>query len=250
MKLIIPKKKYARILVVGVGGTGGHLVPNLFRLAYSLANKKEQQRIINIILADGDRVEKKNLFRQNFIEKDLDQNKAEILSKRYGAAYGVETSYIPDYIENEDIILEILKQTKEEKFLPILISCVDNNSSRQMFHRVFQKLDEIFYIDSGNGEFTGQVVCGYKRKGEVVLPPVGELYPDMLEVNAEEDKFRSEQSCGAVIVSSPQNMMANVMAATVIMGFVNDIVAVGTLEVGAVTFSAYSINCRSRFIAV
>lgn len=41
------------ILVVGCGGTGGYVVPNLLRLVSSLNNK------INIYLADGDIVEEK-----------------------------------------------------------------------------------------------------------------------------------------------------------------------------------------------
>ena len=37
---------------------------------------------------------------------------------------------------------------------------VDNNRSRQLCHRVFCQAKELIYIDSGNGEYTGQVVCG------------------------------------------------------------------------------------------
>lgn len=88
--MIFSKKYPVRILVLGVGGTGGHVVPNLYRLAYSL----KEMRPIDIILADGDTVEKKNLLRQNFVEADLDQKKAAVLAQRYSSAFGVPINYI------------------------------------------------------------------------------------------------------------------------------------------------------------
>ena len=40
----------------------------------------------------------------------------------------------------------------------ILLGAVDNNKSRQLCHKAFCQSKELIYIDSGNGEFSGQVV--------------------------------------------------------------------------------------------
>lgn len=262
MKIVIPRKKNIRIVLLGVGGTGGYVAPHLFRLAYSLAPRarlesetedeyatyKKKERYIDIILADGDTVEKKNLLRQNFTERDLDKNKAEVLSQRYSAIYGIETYYIPDYIEEEEHLCEILSTDKYNIFLPILIGCVDNNRTRILMHDVFNKLDEIIYIDSGNSEFHGQIVIGYKYKGTIVLNPAAHFYPDLLEVDNIEDEYKSLQSCGDTIVSSPQNIMANIMAATIITGYINNIVTSSVLETQQTLFSAKTMNCRSEYL--
>ena len=79
------------IVMIGCGGTGGHIAPYLYRLLYSVF------RPSTVILCDGDIVEKKNLVRQNFVACDLGRNKAEVLAERYSAAFGMECSYVPDY---------------------------------------------------------------------------------------------------------------------------------------------------------
>lgn len=238
--MIFSKKYPVKILVLGVGGTGGHVVPNLYRLAYSLGDR----RFINIILADGDTVEKKNLLRQNFIEADLDQKKAAVLAQRYSSAFGVPVNYIPDFIESEEKLIELLKPISENE-IPILLGCLDNNRSRQMCHRVFQTLDNLVYIDSGNGEFTGQIVCGVKKNGKIKLKPICHYYPEML---TDSDKFKSEESCSDAIVTSPQNIMANVMAATIILSYLNGILALGRLDTHRVTFSSQTIHVKPAFI--
>lgn len=72
------KSKPVKIVMLGAGGTGGHIAPHLYRLLYSL------DRPVRFIIADGDVIEPKNLVRQNFIEADLGENKAQVLAERYG----------------------------------------------------------------------------------------------------------------------------------------------------------------------
>ena len=60
-----PVDRPIHIVMLGCGGTGGHIAPHLYRLLYSLF------RPAKVILCDGDIAEKKNLVRQNFIASDL-----------------------------------------------------------------------------------------------------------------------------------------------------------------------------------
>lgn len=125
--------------------------------------------------------------------------------------------------------------------LVILIGAVDNNKSRQLCHHVFQEAKELIYIDSGNGEYTGQVVCGIRRGGKTYYPPIGAVYPDVLE---DTDKFPTELSCAEASVSAPQSMAANITAATAVVSMVYNILALGDSSVRKITFSTRTVNVR------
>jgi len=184
------KSRPVKIVMLGGGGTGGHIAPHLYRLLYAL------DRPVRFIIADADVVETKNLVRQNFIHADLGENKAKTLAERYSSAFGLETEYVPAYIENEDQLRELVKpacwksnyravssqdfvngtwMTKPPDViaeLVILIGAVDNNRSRRLCQNVFGQARDLVYIDSGNGEHTGQVVCGVRSGGRTLYKPL------------------------------------------------------------------------------
>ena len=126
--------------------------------------------------------------------------------------------------------------------LVILIGAVDNHKSRKLCHEVFLRARDLVYIDSGNGEYTGQIVCGIRRAGKTVYKPVGMLYP---EVSTPEDLFRTEVSCAEASVSAPQTIVANLMAATAVVTMISNILVIGCNTVQQTTFSPKSVNIRS-----
>lgn len=222
------------ILIIGAGGTGGYIIPNLYRIAYATRRKYK------ILIADGDIVEKKNLVRQNFSNYDIGSNKAEAMAERYSEVFGIETEYVPEYIEDEDMLCELLTQKNEKeewhiKPLYIIIGAVDNNRSRVMCHNVFNKLRDVIYIDSGNGEYTGQVVCGMKENGKVITPPVADVFPDILE---DTEKFPSELSCAERSVSAPQSIAANIFASTAVSTMLFYLLTTGEVETPRIAFSS------------
>ena len=89
------EKRPVKIVMLGAGGTGGHIAPHLYRLLYAL------ERPARFIICDGDVVEEKNLVRQNFTPADLGENKAKVLAERYSSVFGLETEYVPEFIESE-----------------------------------------------------------------------------------------------------------------------------------------------------
>ena len=233
-----------KIVMLGAGGTGGHIAPHLYRLVYSL------DRPVRFIICDGDVVEEKNLVRHNFIPADLGENKAKVLAERYSTVFGMKTEYVPDFIENEDR-LKALLEPQRWRIGPysdraiyeqvILIGAVDNNRSRQVCHKVFYEARDLVYIDSGNGKHTGQVVCGIRSGGRTFYRPVGKVYPDVLE---QTDKFPTELSCAEASVSAPQSITANITAATVVVDMVYNILTQGENRVRLATFSTTSCNVR------
>ena len=101
---------------------------------------------------------------------------------------------------------------------------------------------DIIYIDSGNGEYTGQVICGAKRSGKVMSKPVAKIYPDMLE-NAE--KFPSELSCAERSVSAPQTIAANIFASTAVVSMLYHLLIEGDLKTNRITFSSRRLLMKS-----
>lgn len=243
--MIFSKTRPVKIVMIGAGGTGGHIAPHLYRLLYAL------NRPVRFIICDGDIVEEKNLVRQNFTEADLGLNKARVVAERYSSVFGLETSYVPDFIECAERLEELIRpsswrvgaySSETVSELVILIGAVDNNRSRQLCHEVFLKAQELIYIDSGNGEYTGQVVCGIRRNGKTFYKPVGALYPDMAQAD---DLFPSEVSCADASVSAPQTIVANLMAATAVVTMIYNILVVGSSTVQQATFSTKTVNIRS-----
>ena len=93
--------------------------------------------LIHIFLCDGDIVEEKNLVRQNFTPADLGENKAKVLAERYSSVFGMETEYVPEFIESGERLFSMLRartfptgpywHSPTVKELVILIGAVDNN---------------------------------------------------------------------------------------------------------------------------
>lgn len=228
----LAKNRPVTIVIIGAGGTGGYVIPHLYRIAFS------SEHHCRIIIADGDVVERKNLIRQNFAECDIGENKAEVMAERYSEVFGIETEYIPDFIESEEQLCDLLHVSgrwDEPKPIGILIGAVDNNRSRIMCHNVFNQLDDIIYIDAGNGEYTGQVVCGVKQSGKVMSKPVARVYPDIL---TDAEKFPSELSCAERSVSAPQSIAANLFASTAVASMLYYLLIEGDLKTNRMTFSS------------
>lgn len=236
-----------KIIVLGAGGTGGYVIPHLYRLCFAA------RRNVRIIICDGDVVEEKNLIRQNFVVQDIGRNKAQVQAERYSAAFGIECEYKPDFIENVEELMKLTSpdfrknnwEMNSKTQRVILIGCVDNNKSRIMCNEVFKRQKDLIYIDSGNGEHTGQVVCGVKQNGRTTYKPVCSLYPDILK---DEDKFPTELSCAERSISAPQSVTANLMAATAVVSFLYDLIIVGELNTRYVTFSSKQINMRAEMV--
>ncbi len=234
----ISKNTAIKVILIGAGGTGGYIAPHLYRIAYASG------RDMQIIIADGDIVEEKNLIRQNFAACDIGRNKAQVIAERYAAAFGIKAEYIPDFIEDKDTLgmLTYNSYYSSEGPTTILIGAVDNNRSRQLCHEIFKEARNIIYIDSGNGEYTGQVVCGIRKNGKTITKPVAGIYPDILQGD---EKFPTELSCAERSVSAPQSIAANLFASTIVTAILYQIIVCGDLSVRKTTFSSQSMNTKT-----
>ena len=226
-----PTDRPVKVVMLGAGGTGGYVAPYVFRLLHML------DRPARFVVCDGDIVEPKNLDRQNFVPADLGENKARVLAERYSTVLGMETEYVPSFIEKLPDLMELI-EPKEWELSPYSTK----RKTRQLCHQAFHQSEELIYIDSGNGKYTGQVVCGVRRNGRTIRKSIGGVHPEMLK---DTDLFPSEISCAEAAQEDPQSIVANVTAATAVLIMVYNILTHGENNALQTDFSTQTIRMQT-----
>lgn len=251
-KLHVDSNRGKHWIVIGCGGNGGYYIPQMLR-QIALQNKRlelSNLRQHKVTLIDADDIEDKNLTRQNFVRNDVGKNKAEVMASRYGRAFGIEVDYIPEYVESSQQLINIAQQGGLK---PVFVGAVDNNKTRTLIDGAFKHFRGSFWIDAGNEEWGGQVVCGYsynnispvkdnKKPHSFHLPSVLEIYPEIAEA---QDKLPTELSCAERAVSAPQNIFTNMTAANLMMGFTNTILTANPNENEGLKQHAVAFNSQS-----
>lgn len=240
------------IIIVGVGGTGSHLVSFLTQMMCNDSKYSESR----IVLVDEDVVETKNLKTQKFLPVDVGKNKAEVLSERYSSVYNRDILYIDRFITCKEDIAQLI--ISSQHVVNIIVSCVDNNAARKVIDDFFNDnkyapMSEIIYIDTGNsagtGELTGQTVLGYKRYNQIVLPSVSTYFPQMLK-EEEPDPEEEGLSCAERMLRNAQNIGANITSACTTFNLINSVVGYNTIPGDLFTFNASRIETESMQVII
>jgi PRTRC genetic system ThiF family protein len=143
------------VFLIGCGGNGSELAPKLARMAALMRRRGER---VSLYFIDPDRVEAKNLDRQNFCRAERGLYKAETLANRFAHANGVaitavaapfKASYVRDLAGHS--------QT-----LKVLVGCVDNAAARlEIAHAARDAYGhKLVWLDLGNNYDSGQVLIG------------------------------------------------------------------------------------------
>jgi len=208
-------------LVVGAGGTGGYLIRDLAKLIGAMNHKYETHH--RMLLVDKDKVEPKNCSRQNFLSVDVGRNKAEVLARRYSAAFNLDIGYMSDYLDDKTKLYDLVDPGSHV----ILIGCVDNNATRHLLHQLYRRETDIdAYIDSGNELSAGQVICSLKQAYTRMGKPVSLNVKDIVEEFdlSNDNRHPDDLSCAEHAESAPQDITANIMAANIILNYCATIV--------------------------
>jgi len=236
------------IIVAGIGGTGCIVASNLLKMHVTL--KALDHIGLKVFLCDGSDIRPANQGRQEFYKDDIGKNKAYVLSARLNAAVG-EYVFIPI---TEDVSKSTLNGSGwgYNKRLGInaniIIGCVDNIESREIFQwsmrkrRVAYDEDQLWYwMDCGNDFNSGQVILGSKLihqpKGSVTrakLPTAMEMMPEAIARIDDED---DTPSCSLAEAIDKQDMFINSTIADVGCHLLWNL-----LKDGFVTYNAVFVN--------
>lgn len=201
-----------RVVVVGCGGIGKALLPNLCRL---LNYDKQQWRVI---LVDGDAYTADNAKRQAFVTLG---NKAEVSRDELAPLFTnlvieAVVAYVAgpnDAVSEQQTALQVADLIKDGD---TLFLCVDNHKTRLNVSRFCQTLHNIRLISGGNGMTDGNVQIYVRRNGRDLFQPLEAVHEEIRQ--AAITKAPHEMSCEELATSgTPQIYVANVFAATLML---------------------------------
>jgi len=193
------------VSIVGCGGTGGFVAEGLCRFLPPHAE---------LVFIDHDRVEERNLIRQNFTSCDLGKFKSEALAGRLATRYQRPIAYSNLPVELAGI-----------RMPGLVIGCVDNGlTRREIARKVTQEISPYSYgwwIDAGNGENYGQVIIGNYEirrlwesfEGEIchALPLPTIQRPELLQQRPR------EPSCAEALAQNEQSPVINQAIASLVL---------------------------------
>lgn len=142
------------ICLVGCGGTGSFI-------AHALAQLKASQppgggAVGRVILVDPDRVEERNIGRQNFAPGDIGHPKAQALAFRYNLGFGIDFEWVI-----EPFRPGLLPKDTSSLSRILVVGAVDTGEARRSIASALkERHDDVVWLDAGNGLDRGQVVIG------------------------------------------------------------------------------------------
>ncbi len=264
--LVLPKEfSKVSFYVVGAGGTGSFAALNVARLCFEL---RERGKAVEVTIIDPDRVEANNIPRSNFCAAEIGRFKAQTLAERISAACGLETAYACERFDYEK---HIKPHANGFKQTTILVGCVDNHQARREIHRAL-KTSEPYYsneaanawwVDGGNGKFSGQVLIGSTVKIEDAenyfttasicrrLPAPSVFHPELLEPENAAPRPResaeSAASCPELIRLGEQSLNINSRVAVEIGEMLTALLLTNSLRRFASYFDLESGASRSHY---
>ncbi|HRH42965.1 MAG TPA: ThiF family adenylyltransferase [Pyrinomonadaceae bacterium] len=261
---ILPKEfSKLKIYLIGAGGTGSFAAMNLACLLFEI---KRIGKAADLTIIDPDIVESGNIPRSNFCAAEIGRFKAQTLAERITLAWGLEVSYSNEKLNYEKHIKPGRSGFKE---LTILVGCVDNHLARREIHRSLEEANkyssqnapECWWIDSGNGKFSGQVLIGSEVRKEKLenyfststickkLPAPSVIHPELLE-NQEipiPRETAERLSCAERISRGEQSLNINQRVAVEIGEILTEFVLTNNLRRFATYFDLESGTSRSSY---
>jgi hypothetical protein len=255
--------------IIGAGANGSHFFRNLCQDLRTHMDRPGFQsdpsfQLQHILLVDGDICETKNLGNQVFDTDDIGEKKVISLAERYGEHYNLPVLRYPEYVRDLETLNSLMGEpeynNKRILYMPVLVGMVDNNATRRLLDEYFHQdeVENLIYIDAGvegiaglgdvrnvnESGFSGQIVIGFKYRGEVLLEPVGRVYTNILE-----DEDTSFPGCGVQIQSAPQRSATNKTAAQLANNVVNNLFHTHGIYQHVINFNAQLCGSSPQLIS-
>ena len=250
--------------LIGAGGTGSWLAPAIARVARQM---KERGQTPTVYFVDPDVIEEANVMRQNYADCEVAGYKSLALAARFSQAWGVEITALQTRFTVELFNAHCRWYSPG---LTVLIGCVDNAAGRQAIAEVIRRqadylrgdaAPKIWWLDSGNGRSSGQVLLGNTFDSDrlhkaFVLPdrcnalPAPSLqYPDLMFARPEERRRAVHRmSCEQMALANAQSLTVNQMVAAIAADYLVGLTLTQQLKSFATFFDLGSKSMRSRYI--
>lgn len=228
-RLILPNYNRYRFFLIGAGGTGSHLAPEVVRFVTVL---REMGCRAEVVIIDPDKVEHKNTYRQNFCPAEVGQYKAATLAARLAYAWGIE---VPAIVA--PFAPGMLSDAAD--CVNILIGCVDGPEGRAAITEALARrpywnttgAPVNWHLDCGNG-----FRCGTVRFGALTHPdmlrsafaaetichalPAPALQEPGLLLRQAEQAVKRPASCAELLFTGAQSMTINKVVAALAADFI------------------------------
>jgi PRTRC genetic system ThiF family protein len=208
------------LYLIGTGGTGSFAAQHLARLWAS--GSLAAERIQSLTLVDFDRVEPANVGRQLFTPADVGKPKAEVLARRYSAAYGLKIGAIPKPFTRKRLGETIPAGNFREP--TVLLGAVDKAAARLEILTAVKKYagyrQAVYWFDAGNGESQGQIVWGNTSNETRVRQGLGKPlveylpYPPLVfpeTTDPAKDQDESAPNCAEAAQAGRQGLNINAL---------------------------------------
>jgi hypothetical protein len=226
---------FTSALVIGCGGTGAQLIPQLARLLQYHRNSN-----VNLLtIADGDDLEPRNLERQPYASVHCGQNKAAALSAICLESFGLPTACHEDFVD-----ADYFNSWLDQSVSPLVVCCSDNDATRKLTLSEIVNRRNGIWVSPGNSDgldsIKGQVLWSGFHEGQQVGIDLAEIYPNL---SSPSDVVPSKGGCMAEAPSRPQLLCANSLAAAWTLAVIQNLLD-GTLYQ---TSHGVWFNARTEF---
>lgn len=179
--------------------------------------KSHNLQVPEVLFVDPDQVEPHNVGRQMFVPADVGAGKAQLLSRRFNAALGLDIAW-------DAAAFAANRHANRQETL--LVGCVDNHLAR----RALAEANRL-WLDCGNHSETGQVIIGstgdasqvrreFGKAVDIVsvLPNATLLFPELLEPDGDAPVSPSA-SCAELVEAGVQHLLINDAVAITAAGY-------------------------------
>ncbi|MBX3282052.1 MAG: ThiF family adenylyltransferase [Acidobacteria bacterium] len=261
--IVLPREYSAlKFILIGAGGTGSFAAPAIARLVFEL--KQIQNKPVDMLIVDPDVVGSGNIPRSNFCAAEIGRYKAQTLAERITLAWGMEIEYSCEAFDAEK---HLRRSMRDYRSLTVIVGCVDNHLARRDIHnaidefKTYGSLDApgIWWIDSGNGRSSGQVLLGSTTKRQKhekyfagtsicrSLPAPSLVHPDLLEPETKVASEINEASCPDRIRLGEQSLNINQRVAVEVAEMLSAMFLTRSLKRFASYFDLESGTSRSLY---
>ena len=212
--------KIRSVTVIGCGGTGSHLIPSLARvMAYHPAMMEA-----NLRLWDKDKLEEKNLIRQMFRHDDGHKEMNKAVASALDVQPFIDSDRVhvhAEYVKGPEDLHEWLfydlgiQAKEEEPALSLVVLAVDNDATRKVVYDTINEFSDlnVAIIDPGNDYYTGNVNLWLRVQGHEPFCHPQHKYEQLVKPS----DVIPGGGCSKEVVSTPQLITANKMAATIVL---------------------------------